>query len=142
MKSTIRRMAIRVTTKPQDTWDDARLVKECFLGNEEAWSALIEKYKALIYSIPIKYRLSQHDASDVFQATCLELLARLPDLRKPRALPMQVAYHECYRWKRSPQRLISRDAEPDLPELEAPAITESLLEQLQEEQILREPFAC
>lgn len=41
-----------------------------------------------------------------------------------------------------PQRLISRDAEPDLPELEAPAITESLLEQLQEEQILREPFAC
>lgn len=81
MKSTIRRMAIRVTTKPQATWDDARLVKECFLGNEEAWSALIEKYKALIYSIPIKYRLSQHDASDVFQATCLE------DLRKHRALP-------------------------------------------------------
>lgn len=42
MKSTIHRMAIRVTTKPQATWDDARLVKECFLGNEEAWSALIE----------------------------------------------------------------------------------------------------
>lgn len=73
--------------KPQATWDDARLVKECFSGNEETWSALIEKYKALIYSIPIKYRLSEQDASDVFQATCLELLARLPDLRKPRALP-------------------------------------------------------
>lgn len=71
MKSTIRRMAIRVTTKPQATWDDARLAKECFSGNEEAWSALIEEHKALIYSIPIKYRL----------------LARLPDLRKPRALP-------------------------------------------------------
>lgn len=42
MKSTIRRMAIRVTTKPQATWDDARLVKEYFLDNEEAWSALIE----------------------------------------------------------------------------------------------------
>ena len=55
---------------------------------------------------------------------------------------MQVAYHECYRWKRSPQRLVSRDAEPDLPEQEAPAIAESLFEQLQEEQILREPFAC
>jgi RNA polymerase sigma factor (sigma-70 family) len=141
MKSTIRRMSIKVTTKPQATWDDARLVKKCLSGNEEAWSALIEKYKALIYSIPVKYGLSQPDASDVFQATCLELLARLPELRKPRALPkwlMQVAHHECYRWKRSQQRMVSRDAEPDLPEPEAPAIAQLLLEQTQEEQILRE----
>ena len=141
MRATIRGMAIRATTKPQATWDDVRLVKECLSSNEAAWSALIEKYKALIYSIPVKYGLSQQDASDVFQATCLELLARLPELRKPRALPkwlMQVAHHECYRWKRSQQRMISRDAEPDLPEPEVPAIAQSMLEQTQEEQILRE----
>jgi RNA polymerase sigma factor (sigma-70 family) len=127
--------------KPQVTWDDAKLVKECLSGNEEAWSSLIEKYKALIYSIPIKYGLSRQDASDVFQATCLELLARLPDLRKPRALAkwlMQVTHHECYRWKRSQQRMVSRDAEPDLPEPQIPAIAESLLQQTQEEQILRD----
>ena len=134
-------MATRVTRKPSAAWDDARLVKACLSGNEDAWSDLIEKYKALIYSIPVKYGLSPADASDVFQTTCLELLARLPDLRKPRALAkwlMQVAHHECYRWKRSQQRVVSRDAEPELPEPEAPAIAESLVQQTQEEQMLRE----
>lgn len=134
-------MAIRVTRKSSDTRDDVRLVKECLSGNEEAWSCLIEKYKALIYSIPVKYGLSQVDASDVFQATCLELLTRLADLRKPRALPkwlMQVAHHECYRWKRSQQRMVSRDAEQELPEQATPAIAEALVQQTQEEQRLRE----
>jgi RNA polymerase sigma factor (sigma-70 family) len=134
-------MVIRVIGKPSATWDDTRLVSECLSGNEDAWSCLIEKYKALIYSIPVKYGLSQEDASDVFQATCLELLTRLPNLRKPRALPkwlMQVAHHECYRWKRSQQRMVSRDAEPELPEPQIPPIAESLLQQTQEEQMLRE----
>jgi len=68
-------------------WNDTRLVEECLSGNEEAWSLLIDKYKALIYSIPVKYSLSQQEAADVFQSTCLELLIRLPQLREPRALP-------------------------------------------------------
>jgi len=122
-------------------WNDTRLVKECLSGNEAAWAQLIDKYKALIYSIPVKYGLPAHDAADVFQATCTELLVRLPELREPRALPkwlMQVAHHECYRWKRQQQRVISRDGEPDLPEPEIPAIAESVVQQTQEEQMLRE----
>src|SRR5258707_5463814 len=121
--------------------NDALLVKECLHGNEQAWSLLIEKYKALIYSIPVKYGLPPHEAADVFQATCAELLVRLPDLREPRALPkwlMQVAHHECYRWKRQQQRVVSRDGEPDLPEPETPPIAETVLQQTQEEQMLRE----
>jgi RNA polymerase sigma factor (sigma-70 family) len=131
--------------KSRRVWDDTRLVKECLRGNEEAWSLLIDKYKALIYSIPVKYGLPPHEAADVFQATCAELLARLPELREPRALPkwlMQVAYHECYRWKRQQQRLVSRDAEPDLPEPETPAIAESVMQQTQEEQMLREAMSA
>ena len=135
---------MEVTRKPLNTWDDVRLVKACLSGREEAWSCLIEKYKALIYSIPIKYGFSKDDASDVFQATCLELLVRLPDLRKPRALAkwlMQVTHHECYRLKRSQQRMISRDADPGLPEPEIPAIAESLVQQTQQEQMLREAMS-
>jgi RNA polymerase sigma factor (sigma-70 family) len=131
--------------KPARAWDDARLVKECLAGKEEAWSLLIDKYKALIYSIPVKYGLPQHEAAEVFQATCTELLARLPELRKPRALPkwlMQVAHHQCYRWKRQQQRLVSRDADPDLPVPETPAIAESLVQQTQEEQAVREAMAA
>lgn len=124
--------------------NDTLLVKECLAGSEEAWSMLIEKYKALIYSIPLKYGLPPQEAADVFQATCTELLTRLPEIREPRALPkwlMQVAHHESYRWKRQGRRVVSRDADEDLPEPEIPAIAESLVQQTQEEQILREAMA-
>ena len=67
--------------KPSAAWNDTKLVKACLSGDEEAWSLLIDKYKALIYSIPVKYGLSREEAADVFQATCVELLVRLPDLR-------------------------------------------------------------
>src|SRR3989454_5080619 len=134
----------RAAKKPAAAWNDARLVKECLSGSEEAWSLLIEKYKALIYSIPVKYGLPPHEAADVFQSTCMELLTRLPQLREPRALPkwlMQVAHHQCYRWKRQQRRVVSRDAEPDLPVPETPAIAGSLVQQTQEEQMLREAMA-
>ncbi len=130
--------------KQPAVWSDERLVKECLAGNEEAWSQLIEKYKALIYSIPVKYRLPPHEAADVFQATCVELLNRLPELREPRALPkwlMQVAHHQCYRWKQQQQRLVSRDGDAGLPEPETLAIAESLIQQTQEEQMLRDAMA-
>src|ERR1700676_5047509 len=126
--------------KVQKAGDDPRLVKECLAANEEAWSVLIDKYKALIYSIPVKYGLPPYEAADVFQSTCMELLTRLPELREPKALPkwlMQVAHHQCYRVKRQQQRLVSRDAELELPEPETPAIAESLVQQTQEEQMLR-----
>jgi RNA polymerase sigma factor (sigma-70 family) len=125
-------------------WDDTRLVKECLAGNEEAWSLLIDKYKALIYSIPVKYGLPPHESADVFQSTCMELLTRLPELREPRALPkwlIQVAHHQSYRVKRQQQRLVSRDADPDLPDPETPAVAENLVQQTQEEQMLREAMA-
>lgn len=122
-------------------WNDPQLVKKCLSGSEEAWCLLIDKYKALIYSIPQKYGLPPHEAADVFQATCMELLMRLPEVREPRALPkwlIQVAYHQCSKWKRQNQRIVSRDSEPDLQEPETPAIAESLLQQAHEEQMLRE----
>ncbi len=130
--------------KPPAASNDTRLVKACLAGDEAAWSALIDKYKALIFSIPLKYGLARQEAADVFQATCTELLVRLPELREPRALPkwlMQVAHHESYRWKRQSQRVVSRDGETDFPEPETPAIAESLVQQTQEEQMLREAMA-
>jgi RNA polymerase sigma factor (sigma-70 family) len=134
----------KASDKPAKKWNDTRLVKECLSGNESAWSQLIDKYKALIYSIPIKYNLPPQEAADVFQATCVELLVRLPELREPRALPkwlMQVTHHECYRVKRLSQRVVSRDSEENSPEPEIPPIAESLVVQTQEEQMLREAMA-
>jgi RNA polymerase sigma factor (sigma-70 family) len=139
-------VAAKSAKKPPRAWTDERLVKECLSGNEEAWSSLIEKYKALIYSIPVKYRLPSHEAADVFQATCVELLKHLPELREPRALPkwlMQVAHHQCYRWKQQQQRVVSSDDDKSgLPVPETPAIAESLVQQTQEEQMLRDAVAA
>jgi RNA polymerase sigma factor (sigma-70 family) len=137
--------SLRPGKKQAVAWNDTRLVKECLAGKEDAWSLLIDKYKALIYSIPLKYGLSPQEAADVFQATCTELLVRLPELREPRALPkwlMQVAHHESYRWKRQSQRVVSRDADHDLPEPEIPPIAEDLVRQAQDEQILREAMGA
>ena len=134
----------KASAKPEAKWNDTRLVKECLSGDEAAWAQLIDKYKALIYSIPIKYNLPPQEAADVFQSTCVELLVRLPELREPRALPkwlMQVAHHECYRVKRLSKRVVSRDSEENSPEPEVPPIAESLVQQTEEEQMLREAIA-
>jgi RNA polymerase sigma factor (sigma-70 family) len=123
---------------------DTKLVKECMAGNEDAWSELVDKYKALIYSIPVKYRMPPQESADIFQAVCMELLLRLPELREPQALPawlMQVTHHQCYRWKRQQQRVISGDSETGVPEPEVPPMAEFLVLQTQEEQILREAIS-
>lgn len=130
--------------KPEKIPDDAHLVKDCLAGKEEAWAQLVEKYKALIYSIPVKYGLPPQECADVFQTTCMELLARLPELRKVKALPkwlIQVTLHQCHQWKRRQQRLVSRDSEPDPVEPEVPAVAESLVRQIEEEQMLRDAVA-
>lgn len=124
--------------------DDARLVKLCLSGSEEAWHQLIDKYRALIYSIPIKYGLPADEATEVFQVTCVELLHGLPQLRDTRALPkwlIQVAYHQCHHWRRQQARTISRDADDHLPEPGIDAVADTLIQQTQEEQLLREAMA-
>ena len=101
-------LAPGATAVRPEEWTDMRLVRECLQSNEAAWSALIDKYKRLIYSIPVKYGLSPDEASDIFQETCVELLAALPRLREPRALPkwlMQVTAHKCAHLKERGRRL-------------------------------------
>lgn len=92
---------------PSPAWADARLVESCLRGDERAWAALIEKYKRLVYSIPLKYRATPEDAADVFQAVCLELYNELPRLRQVESLPswlITVTTHQCFHWKRKHQR--------------------------------------
>jgi RNA polymerase sigma factor (sigma-70 family) len=121
-------------------WPDRRLVRECLNGNEEAWSVLIDKYKNLIFSIPVKYHFSQDDASDVFQAVCLELLAELPNLRNPEALPkwiIQVTAHKCLHRKKYAQRTETADPNDPAFEQSTPARAESILREAEEEQRIR-----
>lgn len=65
---------------------DEELLATCLHGDEAAWNVLIDRYAALIYSIPLKYSLGEADASDVFQAVCITLLEHLGSIRAPRGL--------------------------------------------------------
>ena len=130
----------------RQNWPDERLVRECCKGNQDAWSALIEKYKNLIFSIPIKFGLSREDAGDVFQTVCVELLAGLPKLREPKALPkwlMQTTYHQCLRLKKNRMNLL--DDTPGIEEgLEASPqeLPEEIFSQVQREQGVREAISA
>lgn len=61
--------------------DDRQLIVLCLAGEHFAWEALISRYQRLIYSIPLKMRLSQDDAADVFQSVSLKLFEKLATLR-------------------------------------------------------------
>jgi RNA polymerase sigma factor (sigma-70 family) len=125
-------------------WSNERLVRECRKGNEAAWSALIDKYKNLIFSIPIKFGLSRDDASDIFQAVCIDLLSSLQQLREPAALPkwlMQASYHKCLRWKKESLRLVDDSAAIEEKATDAEDMPEEILSQLQREQLLRDSIA-
>jgi RNA polymerase sigma factor (sigma-70 family) len=125
-------------------WPDTRPVRECIRGQEEAWSALIDKYKNLIFSTPVKYGFSSDDATDIFQAVCLDLLTELPKLRKPKALPRwitQVTFHMCFHRKRQQQRTEASDPDDKNFEGSTPARAEEILRQADEEQKLRQAIS-
>lgn len=56
------------------SFDDEALIDACLGGNEQAWAALIEKYKKLIFSVPVEVGLSREEAADVPQSVCAKLL--------------------------------------------------------------------
>ena len=128
------------------TWTDARLIRECLDGNDRAWSALIAKYKNLIYSIPLKYGATPDDAADVFQSVFLELFAELPRLRKAAALRswlITVTAHQSLHWKTKRQRRGEQElTETDEERMEADqAVPAELFEEIEREQLVREAIA-
>lgn len=130
------------TAKPElgqrRAWSDERLVRECLGGNEDAWSELIDKYKKLIYSIPVKWNLSRDDANDIFQAVCVDLFSELSRLREPRALPkwlIQTTLHKCARLKHKQSRFVDDEITGDLVPLGPGA--DRIVEEVEREQILR-----
>jgi len=124
---------------------DERLIACCLNGDQEAWSALIDRYKNLIYSIPIKLGMHQ-DANDIFQSVCVDLLSELPRIREHRALPkwlMQTCYHKCLHYQYASDRLVelepeSANSESTLPASRVAELPEQMLMQLEQEQMLRD----
>lgn len=119
---------------------DEVLIRECLTGNEAAWGALIDRYKNLIYSVPIKLDVPRDDSADIFQAVCLELFSNLRTIREPNALPkwlIQVAYRKALQWKQSGDRYSPLDSDQDRTGT-SPEVPNELLISAQNEQFLRD----
>jgi RNA polymerase sigma factor (sigma-70 family) len=121
---------------------DVRLVRECLAGDQQAWAALLDRYKRLIYSIPVKYGFSSQEATDIFQDVCVELIAELPRLREPRALPkwlVQVTSRKCAHVKhaaaRQPSAALPADAVDNV--VDSSDLTEHVMLEAEREQALR-----
>jgi len=128
-------------SQPGPEWSNTRIVAECLAGDERAWSALLDRYKNLIYSIPLRYGTPHQDAADIFQAVCLDLFNELPRLRDAEALQgwlTRVTTNKCYHWKRR-QFEQERDTEEEVENLSAvQVIPPDVLAELEREQMVRE----
>ena len=128
----------RVDRPGEQVPSDDRLVQLCMDGSEEAWSALVDKYRNLIFSVPVRKGFSQEDCGEIFQQVCLILVKELPRLRDVQCLVswlVQVTSHECSRYFRK-QHLSSQSTPENGP---ATADTsDSLVMDCEREQVLRE----
>jgi RNA polymerase sigma factor (sigma-70 family) len=122
--------------------EDEWLVQGCIRGERQAWENLIDKYKRLIYSIPIKYGASPEDAADVFQSVCIEVLNSLPQLKNVQSLRswlITVTIRQAYRWRKRQANHVELDAmDPEVAEGIASTPHSDTLAQFEQDQIVRE----
>jgi len=131
---------IEIATSRETAAEDEKLVQDCLNGDENAWNKLIDKYKRLIYSVPVKYGLSPDDAADIFQNVCVDLFQNLSKVRKIESLRswlITVATHKCFHHKKQQKPNVELDAmEQEVAEDIAAA--PQILAEVEEEQAVRD----
>jgi len=94
---------------------DSEIIEACLNGDSQAWDALLVRYQRLIYSIPLRYGLSEHDANDIFQNVSillLENLIRLRDRERLGAWLVITTRRECWRmFRQQPSTRFSSESD-------------------------------
>jgi RNA polymerase sigma factor (sigma-70 family) len=91
---------------------DEELLTACRDGDTDAWPRLVRRYEALVFSVPLRYRLSRVEAEDVVQNTFVALMDNLPTLRSDSNLGAWL----CTVARRYTWRLLRQNAREFLPE--------------------------
>lgn len=132
--------AVAINPPRETTAEDEKLVQECLKGDERAWNRLIDKYKRLIYSVPVKYGLSPDDSADIFQNVCVDLFTNLAKLRKIESLRswlITVATHKCFHYKKQQRQDVELDA-MEREVAEDVAAAPEIVQEIEEEQAVRD----
>jgi len=131
--------------------DDSGLIAACLRGEAAAWQTLIIRYQRLIYSIPLKARLSQDDAADIFQSVCLKLYEKLSTLREHDKITswlITTTTRECWRMsaRRRRESAVGLDGNEDSEgshEIPDPhLLADQQRQALQEQQLVRDAVAA
>jgi RNA polymerase sigma factor (sigma-70 family) len=105
---------------------DSELVARCRNGEEAAWNELVERFSRYVYAIAVQaFRLSAHDAEDVFQEVFARVYEHLGRLRSDDAIRpwiAQLTRRLCIDRIRSS----GREGPADMDELEPGGYDESL----------------
>ena len=131
---------IAIATSRETAAEDEKLVQDCLNGDENAWNTLIDKYKRLIYSVPVKYGLSPDDAADIFQNVCVDLFQNLSKVRKIESLRswlITVATHKCFHHKKQQKPNVELDAMEQEVAEDIAAVPQVMAE-VEEEQAVRD----
>jgi RNA polymerase sigma factor (sigma-70 family) len=103
---------------------DAQLVARCRTGDHEAWRELVDRFSRYVYAISVQaFKLSEHDAEDVFQevfARAYEHLHKLRDDEAIRPWLAQLTRRLCI------DRLRAGSTEPFDDEVEVPDAADTI----------------
>ena len=128
---------------------DAELVARCRLRDPAAWTALVQRFQRLVYTVPRRAGLSEAEAADVFQVSftrLVEHLHRLDDPSRVRAWLVTTARRETLRVLELNRRLapLPAPAGGDAPAIDPIAqlpdtalLPDELLDELQQHDRLR-----
>jgi RNA polymerase sigma factor (sigma-70 family) len=99
-----------------DHEDVSDLVAAAQNGDEGAWTALVDRYAGMVWSVARGHRLSHADSTDVSQTVWLRLAEHLHRLREPAAVGgwlATVARNEALRLARQSSRTLPTDDPPE-----------------------------
>jgi RNA polymerase sigma factor (sigma-70 family) len=116
---------------------DTDLLARCRADDQEAWKMLVERYAALVLSVPRRYGLRPERAEDVFGDVCVALVRALPSIRDGKALPqwlIRTATRATWEAARKDRMAMTPD---DLPPLTGAAPPDEMVAALEEEQRVR-----
>jgi RNA polymerase sigma factor (sigma-70 family) len=108
----------------------AELVRDAALGDDGAWSALVDRYAPLVWSVIRGYRLGFQDAADVSQTTWMRLAENIDRLREPERVGAWLATtagRECLRLLKRNRRQLPTDDEvlADVPDADPASLPET-----------------
>jgi RNA polymerase sigma factor (sigma-70 family) len=89
---------------------DAELVARCRRGDRTAWTALVQRYQRLVYSVGRRCGLDEHGAADVFQTVFARLIEHMGSIGQPHRLQAWIvttAKREALLQRRRSQRHVS-----------------------------------